>query len=653
MGRNPLKRVTRTEKQISLEGIFGPEGWLAGQHPNYEYRPAQLEMAELTASALENHQHAVIEAGTGTGKTLAYLVPILMSGRRVVISAATKNLQEQLYFKDLAFLRKLFPKLKATLMKGRGNYLCRQKVYEMENEPVLSGLEEVDQFQKIRAWEKKTKTGDRAELKFLPDTSELWRRVDARRENCTGQKCPEFDRCFITEMHRQAAESELILVNHHLFFADLSLKQVEFAGLLPEYEAVVFDEAHEIEDVATQYFGLRVSNYQLDELARDTQAVLKRKKIKDPAVSNAVERLLNAADRFFAAFPGATGRFNFADRPAFLEAHDKSYQMLRTALTRLRTELEQAQGRSKDQLDEADTLIRRAEEHSKALEFLLEGEDRNYVFWWERRGRGIFVEASPIDVSGILEEQLFDRVDTVILTSATLSVGGSFDFLKKRLGIHYTRERIMPGQFDYEDQALFYIAPSLPDPRAPSFGDRAAEVLADLLEATRGRAFALFTSHQQMQALYERVRRRIPYEILLQGTAPKGTLLERFRKTPNAVLFATSSFWQGIDVQGRQLSAVVIDRLPFAVPSDPIVAARIRIINEDGGNAFTDYQIPDAVIRLKQGFGRLLRSQTDRGVVCLLDNRILRKAYGRMFLESLPPYRRTESLEELQRFMRE
>ena len=644
-----MKRPKTKEQEVSLETIFGPGGWLASHHPSYEHRPAQLEMAELIDSALRGGHHAVAEAGTGTGKTLAYLVPILLSGQRVVISAATKNLQEQLYFKDIAFLRKLFPKLRATLMKGRSNYLCRQKVYDMVDEPFLNGLEEVDQFAKIRKWEKRTETGDRAELEILPDSSELWRRIDARREACTGQKCKEFDRCFITKMHQQAAESDLIIVNHHLFFADLALKQTEFAGLIPEYSAVVFDEAHELEDVATQYFGLRVSNYRLEELARDSEATLKVKKLGSEALQRCLERLRLATDTFFSVFPAQEGRFNFDQREAFLESHRRAYETLQNALTRLSSELEGLPSRP----EEANNLIRRAKELRQAVEYLLESKERNFVYWWERRGRGVFLEASPIDVSEILEERLFNRVESVVLTSATLSVADNFQFLKNRLGVPYARERILASPFDYSDQALFYMPTSLPDPRAQNFPARAADVIVEVLEASEGRAFVLFTSYQQMRELYERVRKRVPYEMFLQGTAPKTRLLDRFRRTPHAVLFATSSFWQGVDVQGEQLSAVIVDRLPFAVPSDPVVAARIRMINEDGGNAFTDYQIPDAIIRLKQGFGRLLRSQSDRGILCLLDNRIARKAYGKMFLESLPPYRISESLEELRRFMRE
>ncbi len=633
----------------ALEKIFGPTGWLARHHPRFEYRPGQLEMAEGVESAVQNGQHLIVEAGTGTGKTLAYLVPLIRSGERVVISTGTKNLQEQLFYKDIPFLKKMFPRLRATLMKGRQNYLCRQKLYDLEQQPVLNGLEEVSLYGQLREWETQTETGDRAELENLPDTSELWSRIDARREACTGQKCKQFERCFVTWMHQRAAESDLIIVNHHLFFADLALKQTDYASLLPEYSTVVFDEAHEIEDVATLYFGLKVSNYKIEELARDTEATLKLKKLDAAEVAGAVRELRRRGDLFFELFPGGEGRTNFDNRESFLEVNRGAYSALMNALIRIETELL----RVKDRPEEINNLARRSEETRKAFETILESRNRTFVYWWERRGRGIFLEASPIDVSPILREKVFERIRTVILTSATLSVLSKFDFLKRRLGVQVAREKILESHFDFDRQALLYTPLHLPDPREPEYSARVANEVVALLKITRGRAFVLFTSHQQMRAVYERVRRRARYPLILQGTAPRTALLDKFRSTPHAVLFATSSFWQGVDVQGQQLSAVIIDRLPFAVPTDPVVAARIRQINEDGGNAFTEYQIPEAVIALKQGFGRLIRSETDRGVLAILDRRMVQKQYGKVFFESLPSYRCTRRLEEVEAFMQE
>jgi ATP-dependent DNA helicase DinG len=636
-------------QQPPLEKIFGPNGWLARHHPNYEYRQGQLEMAEEVESALENRRHLIAEAGTGTGKTLAYLVPIILSGRRVVISTGTKNLQEQIFFKDIPFLKKLFPEIRATLMKGRQNYLCRQKLYDIEQQPVLSGLEETELYVRLREWERKTETGDRAEVEGLRDSSELWAKVDARRETCTGQKCPEFDRCFITRMHQRAAESNIVIVNHHLFFADLALKQMDFASLLPQYSAVVFDEAHEIEDVATQYFGIQVSNYRAAELLRDTEATLRLKDLKLPEVISAADQLRDRSALFFELFPVAEGRSSFDNRESFLQVHRGPYSSLLNAFVRLETEL----GRVKDRPEELNNLARRSVELREAFQVVLESRDRNLVFWWERRGRGVFLEASPIDVSAILRERLFETVEAVVLTSATLAVGGAFDFLKRRLGIQNAKEKLFASHFDYQQQAVLYTPLHLPDPREPDFARTASQEVVQVLKATRGRAFVLFTSYQQMREVYEHVRRQVRYPMLMQGTAPRTALLDRFRNTPQAVLFATSSFWQGVDVQGQQLSAVIIDRLPFAVPTDPVVAARIRHINDDGGNAFTEYQVPEAVIALKQGFGRLIRSESDHGVLTILDNRMVRKQYGKLFLDSLPSYRRTSRLEEVRAFMRE
>ena len=639
----------KTTEHASLERIFGASGWLARHHPSFEYRPGQLEMAEAVESSLQSGQHLIVEAGTGTGKTLAYLAPLVRSGQRVVISTGTKNLQEQLFYKDIPFIQKLFPKLRATLMKGRQNYLCRQKLYDIERQPVLNGLEEVDLYQQLREWERRTETGDRTEVAGLRDSSELWQRVDARRETCTGQKCPQFERCFITWMHQRAAESDLIIVNHHLFFADLALKQTDYASLLPDYTAVVFDEAHEIEDVATQYFGQKVSNYQIEELARDTEATLKAKAIESGEVLSAVRELRRRSELFFELFPTGDGRTNFDNRESFLEVRRGTYSAFVNSLIRLETELLGV----KDRPEEINNLARRAAEIRKALDVIMESRDRSLVYWWERRGRGVFIEASPIDVSPILRERLFGKVRTVILTSATLAVGGKFDFLKRRLGVETAREKILESHFDFARQAILYTPLHLPDPRHAEFSSRAAGEIVSLLKATEGRAFVLFTSYQQMRAVYELVRRRLRYPLMMQGSMPRNALLDKFRSTPHAVLFATSSFWQGVDVQGQQLSAVIVDRLPFSVPSDPVVAARIRQINEEGGNAFVEYQIPEAVIALKQGFGRLIRSETDRGVLGILDHRIVKKHYGKIFFDSLPPYRRAGRLEEVSEFMQE
>ena len=647
MGR---KAATAKSEEVTVEGIFAPGGLLAKRHPGYEFRPSQLAMAKVADEAFEKHQHVVIEAGTGTGKTLAYLIPAIRSGRRVVISTATKSLQEQLFQKDVPFLQKHFaPNLKAALMKGRANFLCRQKVHQMDGQPVLKGIDEIDWFAQIRQWEKLTATGDRSELTFLPDDAELWNRIDARSDLCTGQKCAEFQNCFITAMHQRAHEADLIIVNHHLFFADLAIRQDDFGSILPEYSAVVFDEAHEIEDVASDYFGRQLSSYRFEELGRDTEHMLRVLQIEAAPLRRQLGRLRERARSFFERFPEREGRYPFgpAERRAFLEQNREAFDDLVSSVKRIETELTALTPKP----EEVIAMARRAAEVRRELAFLLESEEKSYVYWYERRGRGIFLAATPIDVSEILREQLFERFDTVILTSATLAVGGRFDYLKQRLGVLPANESVLPQEFDYATQALLYLPQGLPDVRHPSFAPSAADEIVRLLEISQGRAFCLFTSTAQMRDLYERVSGRVSFPLLLQGTAPRSVLLERFRSTPNAVLFATASFWQGVDVPGAQLSCVIIDRLPFAVPSDPIVAARVRALQEDGRNAFAEYQVPEAVLALKQGFGRLIRSKSDRGILAILDNRIQRMQYGKIFLESLPEYTTTRDLAEVARFM--
>ena len=637
-------------ESLTMADVFGPGGVLARSHPGYEFRRSQLEMAEMIEDAFQRKQHAIVEAGTGTGKTLAYLIPAIRSGRRVVVSTATKSLQEQLFYKDIPFIQKHFaPNLKVALMKGRSNFLCRQKVHLMEGQPVLKGIDEVDWFAQIRDWEKLTETGDRAELNFLPDDADLWARLDARSETCTGQKCPEFQNCFITWMHQRAQEADIIIVNHHLFFADLAIRQDDFGSILPEYAAIIFDEAHEIEDVASEYFGRQVSSHRFEELGRDAEQALRLTGTSATALRRPIAKLRERARSFFEAFPEREGRFPFepAGRAAFLDGNREAYDNLTSALKRLESELSAMPSRPEEVLG----VARRTAEIRRELAFLLESEERNYVYWFERRGRGVFVAATPIDVSAILREQLFEKFDTVILTSATLAVGGRFDFLEQRLGIQVAQEKVLPHEFDFRNQAMLYIPPELPDVRNPAFVTRATEEIAGILEITRGRAFCLFTSRSQMKEVHERLSKLVKFPLLLQGTAPRSALLERFRAIPHAVLLATSSFWQGVDVPGEQLSCVIIDRLPFAVPSDPIVAARVRALEEDGRNAFAEYQVPEAVLALKQGFGRLIRSRSDRGVLVILDNRIRRMQYGRIFIESLPDYATTQDLNVVARFM--
>jgi ATP-dependent DNA helicase DinG len=638
--------VSAATKTLTVRQFFGRKGLLSEWHPKYEFRAGQLAMAEAVESALAEKKHLIVEAGTGTGKTLAYLVPAILSRKRVVISTGTKNLQEQLFFKDIPFLERHLGPLRACYMKGRANYACRQKIYDAEKEPILEGLEETADFAIIREWEKTTETGDRAEIKTLPESTTAWAKIDARSDLCSGQKCPQFERCFITRMHQKAQESDLIIVNHHLFFADLAVKEGDMAGIIPEYGAVIFDEAHDVEDVAGQYFGVSVSSYQFEDLARDVAGLAHRKNFGSQELDRILITLGERAAHFFGLFGAAEGRTGFRSHEAFLMHNEPAYRDALTALELVALQLELLRAAP----EEAIPLVNRARELARRLQFWMESGDRAYVYWIERRGRGTFLQATPIDVSSLLDEKLFDVIDTAVLTSATLAVAGEFEFTQQRLGLRNARTQVVPSHFDYASQALLYVPREMPDPRSPAFTAAAAREIVALLTHSRGRAFVLFTSYQQMRLVYDRVSLEIPYETLMQGAGPRSALLDEFRSTPHSVLFATSSFWQGVDVPGEQLSCVIIDKLPFAVPSDPVVEARIAAIRDDGGEPFSSYQVPQAAIALKQGFGRLIRSRTDRGVLALLDRRITASRYGQIFFDSLPDYTFTTKREDVERF---
>ena len=705
--KTPLSDAIADAKLPTLYDFFSAGGLLAKSSLNFEQRPGQYAMAKEIEQSLNDRRHLIVEAGTGTGKTLAYLLPALRFARenkqRVIVSTGTKNLQEQLALKDIPFLESILGPLRVCVMKGRANYLCKQKLYALRDNPILSGLDDIQQFHSILQWERRTITGDRAEVDALPENSALWPKLDARSEVCLGQSCPNVEPCYITGMRRKALESDLIIVNHHLFFADLNIKQqvgegVD-AGILPEAAAVIFDEAHELEDIASQYFGVALSNARFDELARDTENMLRAKGVSTSAIENATASLRERSRMFFSSLPAPPshlGRLEFTDRADFLEARGEAYLAVSNILTRLEGELQNLR-----EVDEATGLRKRAADIRNHLRFLLESEDKNTVFWIERRATqnlrnaarfqprptslatdlssrperearsgetpvfgappsvtqsfSTHLQATPIDVSELLADTLFTRFGSVILTSATLTVAAKgdstgFEHLRKRLGVPFPKELVVPSHFDYAKQALLYLPNHMPDPRSPDFIQQATEKIRRVLEITQGRAFCLFTSYAAMREMHDRLLCELPFTFFLQGTAPRHVLLEQFRQTPNAVLFGTGSFWQGIDVQGEQLSCVIIDRLPFAVPTDPITKARTDAIAAAGGNAFNDLQIPQAVLTLKQGFGRLIRSLTDRGILMLLDPRIRTTRYGQIFLDSLPPYRRTSDIADVERF---
>lgn len=646
-----------------MEEIFGRNGLIAKHHKEYEFRAGQVKMAESVLRAFEEKKHLIVEAGTGTGKTMAYLVPAiaysLSTNKRVIISTGTKNLQEQLMEKDIPFLQKVMPKkFTAAYMKGRSNYGCLYRIKKAETQPILEGMDELDHFEEVRRWVSETETGDRAELVNLPENISFWSRINAKSETCLGQKCPDFEPCFITKMRQKAEDADIVIVNHHLFFADLNVRGNQYGKVLPDYGAVIFDEAHLIEDIAADYFGFQISSFQLDELVRDadklpiTDAIVLRDLTKLSA------KIIGLADQFWTRFiqtrNNQEGRFpllpnSFAQKMKSGEIHatplGEAYFALDSALERLENGVDVYA----EKIPEAESLHKRIMQTRFDLDFICKQSEKNYVYWLEKRGRGMFLRASPIDVSSLLNEKLFEKTETVVLTSATLSANGKFDFIKERLGLEpkKTESLVAPSAFDYQKQAIIYIPKAMPAPSAPEYNQMAAAEIIKLLQITSGRAFVLSTSNYSMNALYELVSMRVNFPCLIQGSMSKAGLLDRFRRTPNAVLFATSSFWQGVDVRGEQLSCVIIDKLPFAVPSDPVVAARTKFIDENGGKSFFDYSVPNAVITLKQGIGRLIRSKTDKGVIALLDTRLRTKSYGRDFINSLPKTKVTAELKEV------
>ena len=654
--------------------VFSESGALARVLDGFEPRDGQRRMAEAVAAVIDSGGTLLAEAGTGTGKTLAYLIPAILSGHRVLVSTGTKNLQEQIFFKDLPVLRDaLGVPFKATLMKGRGNYLClhRWELYRdgVEGNTSAAGrlIETGDRvlLPIIDDWARQTETGDRAELRDLPENLPLWNEIAAEADSCLGTECPRYDECFVTRMRQRAAESDVVIVNHHLLCADASVRQSEYGEVIPFCPTLVVDEAHQLEDVATQYFGCSLSGFRIDDLVRDAARAAGGRDDIARGLARVAERSrmffsgLSLARALHGSGGGQESRARYtADT---LEDHFEDGMALAGALEGLEATLALAQAPSADAMvagglqasgdvEALSTLQRRAGEVRNDLRFLMRAADPDFVYFVESRGRGINLRASPIDVSRIVRDVLFDRMRAIVLTSATLAVDGSFNYVKARLGIKAADEVRVASEFDFAQQALLYLPRQLPPPKAPAFAEAAAREITEIVKRSRGRAFVLFTSYAVLRAVQQIVEMTLPYPILVQGTAPRTDLIERFRTTPGAVLLATSSFWQGVDVVGEALSCVIIDKLPFASPGDPVTAARIDAIKAAGGDAFADYQVPLAILALQQGLGRLIRHRADRGVLAVLDPRLRTMGYGRRFLASLPPAPVTHDLEAVGRF---
>ena len=660
----------------SLRELLGPGGALSRLLSAYEARPPQLAMAAHVEHALARGRALVVEAGTGTGKTLAYLLPAARSGLKVVISTATKTLQEQLADKDVPLLRALGVDAKFAFLKGRQNYLCLLRFEQFLRNPTFAVREEAAVFDAIAAWAETTQTGDRAELSELPENFASWRDLSATADQCIGARCAHYDRCFVFRMRQKAAEADVIVVNHHLFFADLALRTSSAgdtgAAVLPKYDAVVFDEAHAVEEVATEHFGAQLSSFRVGELARDALRSLQDRPERVEALGLATRLLREGRDFFDVAVesaperqtqpvrssrkggggpPAVQSEGRWALIPGALRPAEAERQKLAEAIRALGAALS---GTGDEELA---LLERRCLVLNADLELFSETKRRpDLIHWAESRGGHLFLHASPIDVKGLLQDKLYDRIGPVVFTSATLAVGGQLQYFAQRIGLSDDSGPLFPlethvlaSPFDYQSNAALYLPRQMPDPQDPPFAEAVAGELRALLPITSGRAFVLFTSLRNMRAVHGLLADELPWQVLLQGDAPKAQLLKRFRERPS-VLFASQSFWEGVDVPGEALSLVVIDKLPFASPAEPIVAARIDRLRAEGQDPFYRYQLPQAALALKQGFGRLIRSATDRGIVAVLDARMTRKGYGRLFLETLPRCRTLRTSDEVAAF---
>ena len=625
-----------------IESILGKSGELS-RKDFFEYRKGQIELGKVFLEILKGKGIVLAEAGTGTGKSLAYLIPSLYSSQRVVIATRTKTLQDQLIEKDLPLAMEISKRyLKFVAIKGKGNYLCRLYFDRFVSNPLFRVEEETNYFEILKEWASSTQSGERSELKEIPEDADIWNQINIKDERCIFTKCPFYEECFLIKLKREAESSDLIITNHHILFADAALKEKGCgAQVLPRFNNLIIDEAHEAEDSATSFFGVSVSKRMVEEWAFDCLKETRKKGQRIPKRTSPVSMEI---DNFF-------NEFQNVDEKRKLRKEDYAFagRELNTLFSRLYSFYLSIEKSADKEIYLG--LGDRFEVLKESFNFIFFDEDKGYVKSVEKRGNNITFSASPIKVGKMVKEVVVDKMKSLILTSATLSVNNSFDYIASRLGINGEYNKIkIESPFDFKNQALLYIPEEFPEPNSPHFLVEAVDTIKKLISFSKGRAFVLCTSIKNMNIVYENLRGEIDYPLLIQGEKPKGALLEQFKKIGNGVLVATSSFWQGVDVQGDALSMVIIDKIPFASPGEPLIEARIDELRKNGENPFVSYQLPYATMILKQGLGRLIRSRKDKGVVACLDIRLRKKSYGAKILKDLPPFPLTSSLSEIEHF---
>jgi ATP-dependent DNA helicase DinG len=641
-----------TDLPDPIDEILGPEGGLARSLTSFEYRPSQVRMAHLIRRAIHEKVPAVVEAGTGTGKTLGYLVPLFLSGKKTVISTATKTLQEQIFSKDIPLLSLAAGHpIDAMLMKGRKNYLCLYRYHQHLARPTLFKTRKEVAQDRIQQWLERTRFADRAELSWMRDDDPLWDAISSTSDQCLGSECPEWGKCFLNTLRWHAARAQFVIVNHHLFFADLMVKRSGFGEIIPRFQVVLFDEAHSIEEIATSYLGISVSTSQLLDLAADLKSEMgKKERSGRKGLEMSLDLVRTGCEhlREMLGKGDEKGRLAPETIAAIRVGPGREIQEgLKTLLGNIPSDQTTGEGT-------VSNLLKRSTELGEGLERILTLHDPQWITWYESRRRTLVLHGSPLEIAGSMQELLYQKIPGVLFTSATLSTRGNFDYLKERLGLSQeVLTEVYPSHFDFAHQSVLYVPRDLPVPGDSAFVPKIAERIKELLNISEGRALVLFTSYQNMDLVHHYLMGNIPYALFKQGEGPRSALLEEFRNDTHSVLLATGSFWEGVDVPGESLSSLIIDKLPFDSPGDPLVAARIDLIRSRQENPFMKYQLPSAIIALKQGLGRLIRSNTDRGLLSVLDSRLLTSRYGRFFLESLPKIPLTSDIDEVHRFFEE